>query len=177
MSRIGRIPLPIPSGVQCSVKDRLVTVQGPKGSLDIKCPMGFSVLVDGDFVRVERQDEGENMSALHGTLCRNIRNMLIGVSQGFEKNLELIGVGYKAELQSDTLKLSLGYSHDIFYPVPQGIAIALEKPTLLKITGADKQKVGQTAAEIIRYRRPEPYKGKGVRVVGQFLRMKEGKTK
>jgi large subunit ribosomal protein L6 len=115
---------------------------------------------------------------MYGTLCRNIANMIRGVSQGFEKKIELVGVGYKADLQNQTtLKLSLGYSHDIMYTIPEGITIQMDKPTAFKILGTSKQKVGQTASEIIRYRPPEPYKGKGVRIPGQFLRMKEGKSK
>lgn len=179
MSRIGRIPLKIPEGTQLQVQDHAIFVTGPKGSLKTSFSKDFLVDVGNGEVRISAKEDAscKNISAMHGTLCRNVANMLTGVSQGFEKKLELVGVGYKADLQGSKLKLALGYSHDIFYAIPDGITIVMEKPTLFKILGADKQKVGQTAAEIIRYRPPEPYKGKGVRVPGQFLRMKEGKSK
>ena len=184
MSRIGRISLKIPANVVFEVGQKEITAIGSKGTLKNTLPNGFDVIVDGDSVNVLVKGGGKTSqlskktSALYGTLCRNISNMLQGVAQGFEKKLELVGVGYKADLQNNSiLKLSLGYSHDILYSIPEGITIQMEKPTAFKILGANKQKVGQTASEIIRYRPPEPYKGKGVRVPGQFLRMKEGKSK
>jgi large subunit ribosomal protein L6 len=184
MSRIGRISLKIPSGVEFQVGPKEVVAKGSKGTLKNPLPTGFHILVEGETLKVQvknsikSSDLDKKTSSLYGTLCRNISNMIQGVSQGFEKKIELVGVGYKADLQSNSiLKLSLGYSHDILYAIPEGITIVMEKPTAFKILGANKQKVGQTAAEIIRYRPPEPYKGKGVRIPGQFLRMKEGKSK
>jgi len=184
MSRIGRIALNIPSGVVFEVGQKEITASGSKGILKNVLPNGFEVVVDGNSIKVtvigslKTSDLDKKTSSSLGTLCRNIANMLKGVAQGFEKKLELVGVGYKADLQSSSvLKLSLGFSHDILYQIPDGITIQMEKPTAFKILGANKQKVGQTASEIIRYRPPEPYKGKGVRVPGQFLRMKEGKSK
>jgi large subunit ribosomal protein L6 len=184
MSRIGRISLKIPAGVVFEVGQKEVIATGSKGVLKNTLPNGFNVVVDGASINVVVQgavktsELDKKTSSLYGTLCRNISNMLYGVAQGFEKKLELVGVGYKADLQNNSvLKLSLGYSHDILYQIPEGITIQMEKPTAFKILGANKQKVGQTASEIIRYRPPEPYKGKGVRVPGQFLRMKEGKSK
>jgi len=184
MSRIGRISLKIPLGVEFQVGTKEVVARGVKGALKNPIPTGFDILVDGETIKVnvknslKSSDLDKKTSSLYGTFCRNISNMIQGVSKGFEKKIELVGVGYKADLQSTSiLKLSLGYSHDIFYDIPEGITIQMEKPTAFKILGASKQKVGQTAAEIIRYRPPEPYKGKGVRIPGQFLRMKEGKSK
>ena len=178
MSRIALVPFTIAHGVEISFQGGGVRVQGSKGELFLTLPPGFEVKVENGHGRVLQISPSEGGSALHGTLCRIMQNMIRGVSVGFEKRLELVGVGYKAELQGGgVLKLSLGYSHDILYKIPDGITIGLEKPTLFKILGIDKQKVGQVAAEIIRFRPPEPYKGKGVRIPGQFLRMKEGKTK
>jgi len=184
MSRIGRISLKIPSGVELQIGTKEVVARGVKGTLKNPLPTGFDILVEGETLKVQVKNAlktselDKKTSSIYGTLCRNISNMIQGVSQGFEKKIELVGVGYKADLQSNAiLKLSLGYSHDILYAIPEGITIQMEKPTAFKILGASKQKVGQTASEIIRYRPPEPYKGKGVRIPGQFLRMKEGKSK
>lgn len=181
MSRIILVPLKIPSGVECHIHDQRVFAKGTKGSLEVILPEFFKLSLEDNIIKFPFKEgkEPKNSSALQGTWYRCLANVLKGVSEGFEKTLELVGVGYKAELQKGglVLKLSLGYSHDIFYSLPEGITIVLEKPTLFKIKGVDKQKVGQTAAEIIRFRSPEPYKGKGVRVPGQFFRMKEGKTK
>jgi len=184
MSRIGRISLNIPSGVVLDINQKEIVASGAKGILKSAVPSGFDILVDEKTIKIvvkgslKSSNLDKKTSSLYGTLCRNISNMIQGVDRGFEKKLELVGVGYKADLQNNSiLKLSLGYSHDILYQIPDGIIIQMEKPTAFKIIGASKQKVGQTASEIIRYRPPEPYKGKGVRVPGQFLRMKEGKSK
>jgi large subunit ribosomal protein L6 len=184
MSRIGRISLDLPSGVAFEVVQKELTAIGVKGTLKTPLPNGFSVVVQDGQIKVsvigcvKVGDLNKKTSSMYGTLCRNIANMIRGVSLGFEKKIELVGVGYKADLQNNAvLKLSLGYSHDIMYSIPEGITIQMEKPTAFKILGSNKQKVGQTASEIIRYRPPEPYKGKGVRIPGQFLRMKEGKSK
>jgi large subunit ribosomal protein L6 len=159
-------------------------VRGPKGTLSLACPAGFEVVIESKSVNVmpvgavKLSGLDKQCSAMYGTLCRNLSNMIVGVSKGFDKKLELVGVGYKADLvNSRVLKLSLGYSHDIMYSIPETISVVMEKPTLFSLTGACKQKVGQAASEIIRFRPPEPYKGKGVRVPGQYLRMKEGKSK
>ncbi len=181
MSRLGRIPIKIPSKVECSLKDGCIVIKGEKGILGCPIPDGFEVNITSESLKVDfiKSPVLDNKSSsLYGTLCRTLSNMILGVSTGFEKKLELVGVGYKADLQQGKiLKLSLGYSHDILYSLPEGISIVMEKPTLFKILGICKQKVGQVAAEIIRFRPPEPYKGKGVRIPGQFLRMKEGKAK
>jgi len=184
MSRIGRKTIAIPSGVTVKVSSTDIAVCGSKGDLSLSLPSGFDVAIEDQKIKVSvvGQVKVSNLdkerSSMYGTLCRNVDNMLIGVSKGFEKKLELVGVGYKADLtNSKVLKLSLGYSHDIMFPIPEGIAISVEKATLLTVSGISKQKVGQTASEIIRFRPPEPYKGKGVRVPGKYLRMKEGKSK
>jgi large subunit ribosomal protein L6 len=181
MSRIGSMPISIPSGVECVIQDGKVRVRGPKGSLEMSVFRDFEVAVQGQEIHVKPKNDVHpletQISAFYGTLSRLIRNMVIGVSAGFEEKLELVGVGYKAELQGKVLKLALGYSHDILYPIPEGIIISVEKPTLFTISGADKQLVGQTRAEIQRFRKPEPYKGKGVRRPGQFILMKEGKAR
>jgi len=179
MSRIGRMSITIPSGVDFRVEKEKVVAKGGKGSSEVAVPSGFQVVIDQGNVTVLAQEvsrkAARKQSMMHGTLCRLIRNMIHGISQGFEKDLQLVGVGYRAELQGQSLKLALGYSHDVMYPIPQGISIGVEKQTLIKVSGIDKQRVGQVAAELVRFRPPEPYKGKGVRIVGQFLRMKEGK--
>lgn len=186
MSRIGRKTLTVPSGVTIELKDNHIWVCGSKGNLSLPCPSGFEVAIDPKSSSVNIMPVGaeklsnldKKCSSLYGTLCRNLSNMIVGVSKGFEKKLELVGVGYKADLVNNrTLKLSLGYSHDIMYSIPETISVAMEKPTLFTLSGACKQKVGQAASEIIRFRPPEPYKGKGVRIPGQYLRMKEGKSK
>jgi large subunit ribosomal protein L6 len=184
MSRIGLLPILLPSGTDCSFGEDLVSIKGPKGSLEFSIFPGFFLEKEENVLRVHVKNPEKpypiKVSMLYGTLCRTIANMVIGVSVGFEKTLELVGVGYKADLQAGKdgakiLKLSLGYSHDILYPVPSDITIVMEKATLFKIQGINKQRVGQITAEIIRFRPPEPYKGKGIRIPGQYLRIKEGK--
>jgi large subunit ribosomal protein L6 len=179
MSRIGRMSISIPSGVDFRIEKEKVSAKSNKGSCEVSVPSGFQVAVEEGSVKVIAHElsrkASRKQSMMHGTLCRLIRNMIHGLSQGFEKDLQLVGVGYRAELQGKSLKLALGYSHDIFYPIPEGISMVVEKQTLIKVSGIDKHLVGQVASEVVRFRPPEPYKGKGVRIVGQFLRMKEGK--
>lgn len=177
MSRLGRMAIAIPQGVELNLEDALcLSAKGPKGRLDLKIPSGFKVEKAED--RIWIRDEGKvKHSKMHGTVCRNATNIIKGVSQGFEKKLDLVGVGYKAENSGQEIKFDLGYSHPILFNYPQDIQITIVKGTHLIITGADKQKVGQVVAEIESLRKPEPYKGKGVRIVGKFLRMKEGKSK
>lgn len=182
MSRIGRAPINIPSEVNCSLEEGVIMVHGSLGTMNVIIPKGFNVDIAERVISVSLKNPAKpmakKMSMLYGTLCRTVINVILGVSRGFERKLELIGVGYRAEVQGGKiLKLNLGYSHDVLYPIPQGITIVSEKPTLLKITGIDKQRVGQTAAEIIKFRPPEPYKGKGIHVPGAYIRRKEGKKK
>lgn len=180
MSRIGRMSIKIPNGVECRLEGDKLKIKGQKGIKEAFIPANFKVEMEDKSFKISPKHPDKELtkkeSMLHGTTCRLVANMMKGVSEGFEKDLQLVGVGYRAEIQgSKTLKLSLGYSHDIFYPIPDDITIIVDKQTLLKVQGIDKQRVGQIASEIIRFRPPEPYKGKGVRVVGQYLRMKEGK--
>ena len=186
MSRISRTPVVFPEGVKHSLQEgKMLTVEGAKGKLDLTIHDALRLEVDGQniFVRtkksVKQSEIPKDLSMLCGTYKRLIQNMVTGVSEGFSKTLELVGVGYRAEYQPQNarLKLSLGFSHDIFYPIPQGIEVAVEKATTVKISGIDKQQVGQIAAEIRKFRPPEPYKGKGVRLAGEFVRRKEGKAK
>ena len=184
MSRIGRNVLKVPEGVNASLSDTgLFQARGGKGDLFVVVPKDFEVILNGGEVRVQVKEGSKNLSkktsSMYGTLVRQIGIILKGVSDGFEKTLILVGVGYKADLieSGRVLKLSLGYSHDIFHALPEGVKVSIEKPTLFKIFGADKQKVGQTAATIMRYRPPEPYKGKGIQAPGQYIHRKEGKSK
>ncbi len=178
MSRKGKLPVSAPAGVTISVKADAVTVKGPKGELVLPITEDVIVKVDGQVVNVTPRDPADRRSkAMWGTTRANINNMVTGVTTGFEKNLELLGVGYRAALKGKDLELSLGYSHPVIYKAPPGITFASAKPTEIKISGADRQAVGQVAAEIRQFRPPEPYKGKGVRKVGEFVRRKEGKKK
>lgn len=180
MSRIGRVPLKIPEGVVCALEGRVLSVKGRGQSLSFSIARELDAFIDSNLVSIKVREDvmaSPFVSKIHGTTCRIVANMIKGIADGFEKKIELIGVGYKADLQGKTLKLSLGYSHDIFYALPEGISIVMEKPTVFSIKGFDKQKVGQVAAELKSYRPPEPYKGKGVRIVGEFIRRKEGKSK
>jgi large subunit ribosomal protein L6 len=177
MSRVGKNPVAVPSGVTVAVDGRLVTAKGKLGEL--KLNLGDQVtakLQDGKLVCAPVNDS-KKARMQWGTTRNLVRNMVQGVSQGFKRNLEINGVGYRAAVQGKTLQLQLGYSHDINYPIPEGIQIKCEKPTAISITGFDKQKVGQVAAEIRSYRGPEPYKGKGIKYEGETILRKEGKKK
>ncbi len=178
MSRVGKKNIETPKGVDIKVADGQVTVKGPKGELKLILTDEVSVKVENGEVTITPRNADERRSkAMWGTTRANIQNMVTGVTTGFEKSLELVGVGYRAALKGKDLELSLGYSHPVVYKAPAGITFASAKPTEIKIFGADKQAVGQVAAEIRGYRPPEPYKGKGVRKVGEYVRRKEGKKK
>jgi large subunit ribosomal protein L6 len=177
MSRIGKKPVAIPGGVTATVNGQEVMVKGPKGEL-------MHVLVDSVMAKLDKgelevtpREDTKEARAMWGMSRTLIANLVAGVTEGFTKKLEITGVGYRAALQGANLQLQLGYSHDIAYPIPQGIQIQVPKPTEIIITGIDKQKVGQVAAEIRRYRPPEPYKGKGIKYAGEFILRKEGKKK
>lgn len=174
MSRIGRKPIPIPSGVQVRLGAGQVEVQGPRGRLVVPVPAGIRFEQhDGTLVAL-RQDEGDK--ARHGLARALVANAVLGVTQGFRKELEIVGVGYRAELKGRTLILYLGYSHPIEFPIPEGIDIAVERQTHLVVSGADKALVGQVAANLRRLRPPDPYKQKGVQIVGEVLKKKPGKA-
>ncbi|MBX6368694.1 MAG: 50S ribosomal protein L6 [Rhodospirillales bacterium] len=177
MSRIGKYPVAIPQGVTVQVAGRTVTVKGKLGELKLEtAPEVETVVEDGKFW-VRPKQETKRARALWGTTRAHVANMVNGVSKGFQKNLEINGVGYRAAVQGKNLTLQLGFSHDVVYPIPADVKIACEKPTSIQITGADKQRVGQVAAEIRAFRRPEPYKGKGIKYETETIRRKEGKKK
>jgi large subunit ribosomal protein L6 len=178
MSRKGKLPVTTPAGVTVSVSGGSIAVKGPKGELKMALTDDVAVKVEGQEVKVTPRDATDRKSkAMWGTTRANIQNMVTGVTTGFESNLELQGVGYRAALKGKDLELSLGYSHPIVYKAPAGITFASAKPTEIKVSGADRQTVGQVTAELRSYRPPEPYKGKGVRRAGEFVRRKEGKKK
>jgi len=177
MSRIGKKPVPVPGGITASVNGQTVTMKGPKGELTFVAHDLVVVSKDDDGVSVQPRDESKQARALWGLSRTMVSNLVTGVSKGFERKLEITGVGYKAAVQGKALNLALGYSHDVNYPIPDGISIACPKPTEILISGIDRQRVGQVAAEIREFRPPEPYKGKGVRYAGEFIVRKEGKKK
>ena len=177
MSRIGKKPVAVPSGVNASVDGQLVKVKGSKGELSFLVPESVAVSHADGAISVSPRDETKRARAMWGMSRSQVANLIKGVTVGYEKKLEINGVGYKAAIAGPVLKLNLGFSHDVDYPVPQGIQITTPKPTEIVVTGIDKQKVGQTAAEIREFRGPEPYKGKGVKYAGEFIFRKEGKKK
>jgi large subunit ribosomal protein L6 len=177
MSRIGKKPVPLPKGVTASVEGQTVKVKGPKGELSVKLVPQVSATVGEDGITVT-PDKNQDKSAQMWGLSRSlVNNLVTGVTTGFSQKLEIQGVGYRAAVQGKILNLQLGFSHDVPYAIPEGITIVTEKPTMIMITGIDRQKVGQVAAEIRSWRPPEPYKGKGVRYEGEYVRRKEGKKK
>jgi len=176
MSRIGRLPVAIPAKVKVEVKGRKVSMEGPKGRLDFDLPNRTTAVVEGSQVKVSRDGEDAAAKALHGLARAILNNMARGVSEGFVKKLEIQGVGFKAAVQGKSVNLSLGYSHPINYPIPDQIKVTVEENTKLTIEGPSKEVVGRVAAEIRAYYPPEPYKGKGVRYVGEKVVRKEGKT-
>jgi large subunit ribosomal protein L6 len=177
MSRIGKKPIEVPSGVEVNINGRDVSVKGPKGQMSLTLVEEVTAAMADDGVTVEPKDQDPRSRGMWGMSRTLIANMVQGVSEGFRKDLEIQGVGYRAEVQGKNLKLALGFSHDVLYPIPEGIEIKCEKPTSVAVMGRDKQQVGQVAAEIRGFRPPEPYKGKGVRYAGEFIFRKEGKKK
>ena len=177
MSRIGKLPVVVPDKVKVSVSDTgLVVIEGPKGSLRLDLPEGVSVNRDGANLAVIRQSDQRRHRANHGTSRALLSNMMTGVTKGFTKQLEIRGVGYRAAVKGQFLDLQLGYSHPVQHPIPSGLEVKVEENTKITINGIDKQVVGQFAAEVRSYRRPEPYKGKGVRYVDEYVRKKAGKS-
>jgi large subunit ribosomal protein L6 len=177
MSRVGKKPVVVPAGVTAKVEGQDIAVKGAKGELKFTAPKEVSVKMDNGAVNVTPLGEDKRSRAMWGMTRAQVQNLVTGVTKGFEKKLEINGVGYKAALAGKNLQLSLGYSHDVIYPVPAGITIVTPKPTEITISGIDKQQVGQVAAEIREFRGPEPYKGKGVKYAGEFIFRKEGKKK
>jgi large subunit ribosomal protein L6 len=177
MSRVGKKPVPVPAGVTAKVDGQTVSVKGAKGELSFTVPETVRVSFDAGEIKVDPINDTKQAQAMWGMSRAMVANCVTGVTKGFERKLEITGVGYKAAVQGKKLQLSLGYSHDIDFPIPTGISIVATKPTELVITGIDKREVGQVAAEIRSFRPPEPYKGKGVKYAGEFIFRKEGKKK
>jgi len=177
MSRVGKYPVALPQGVTAEVKNQTVAVKGKLGTLTLAIPSEVEVKVDAGRVAVSRRHETERARVLWGTTRNNINNMVKGVTDGFKKVLEIEGVGFKAAMQGKELVLQIGFSHEVRFTPPAGITIKADKPTLLSIMGFDKQQVGQVAAEIRSMKKPEPYKGKGIKYAGERIRRKEGKKK
>lgn len=177
MSRIGKNPVPLPNGVTCTLSGQDLTAKGPLGTLGISVSSDVTFEIKDNEILISPVNQGKRSRMMWGTTQRLVTNLVEGVSKGFTKRLEINGVGYRASVQGNNLVLQLGFSHDINFPIPVGITIKCEKPTLVVITGFDKQKVGQVASEIRGYRPPEPYKGKGVKYEGERILRKEGKKK
>jgi large subunit ribosomal protein L6 len=177
MSRVGKRPVSVPSGVTANVQGQTISVKGPKGTLSLVAGDGVTVAMDKGAIKVDPKDDSKEARALWGTVRANLNNIMTGVTKGFERKLEITGVGYRAAVQGKNLQLALGYSHDVLYAIPEGIAVVTPKPTEIVVSGIDKKKVGQVAAEIRAYRPPEPYKGKGVKYSDEFIFRKEGKKK
>jgi len=177
MSRIGKHPIPIPSGVEVQLSGQTLTTKGRLGSLSLVVSNEVTASITEGAVAIVPKSDTKQSRAMWGTTRALVSNMVTGVSTGFSRNLEIVGVGYRAAVQGNTLNLQLGYSHDIPFPIPADVRIACERPTVVSVSGADRQRVGQVAAEIRSYRPPEPYKGKGIRYANETVRRKEGKKK
>jgi large subunit ribosomal protein L6 len=176
MSRIGRLPVPVPSGVDVAIDGQAVTVRGPKGTLALNVAEPIAVVQEDSVIRVTRPSDEGKVRALHGLSRTLIANMVTGVTQGFSKTLEIVGVGYRVQAKGKDLEFSLGYSHPVLVTPPEGITFRVEAPTRFVVEGIDKQLVGETAARIRKLRKPDPYKAKGVRYQGEVIRRKVGKA-
>jgi large subunit ribosomal protein L6 len=177
MSRIGKRPVPLPSGVSATTEGQILSVKGPKGTLQLQMRDEIRYDISDDGISVQPANESKAARAFWGMQRTLVQNLVTGVTEGFTKVLEITGVGYRAAAQGKNLRLQLGYSHDVNYALPEGIDVKTPDPNTVEITGIDKQKVGQVAAEIRRWRKPEPYKGKGIKYRGEFIFRKEGKKK
>ncbi|MFO7292697.1 MAG: 50S ribosomal protein L6 [Actinomycetes bacterium] len=176
MSRIGNAPITVPSGVEITIDGPEVTVKGPKGELSRRFPERVTVSVEDGVAKVTRIDDSRESKALHGLSRALLANMVTGVSEGYRKDLEIQGVGYRAQLKGRDLELQVGFSHPVTVPAPEGITFEVPEPTKISVVGIDKELVGQTAAVVRKVRPPEPYKGKGIRYVGEYVRRKAGKA-
>ena len=177
MSRIGKKPVSVPAGVTASIDGRIMSVKGPKGTLTLQMRDEISYVLEDDGISVNPANDTKRARAFWGMQRTLVQNLVTGVTEGFNKRLEITGVGYRANAQGRKLKLQLGYSHDVDMDVPEGVEVKTPDQTTVEISGADKQKVGQFAAEIRRWRKPEPYKGKGIKYAGEIIFRKEGKKK
>ena len=175
MSRIGKKPVVIPAGVKVQVEDALVRAEGPRGKLAQPVPPGLTATVDDGHLVITRSGEDRKMRALHGLIRSLVANMVSGVKDGFERKLEIVGIGYRAQLVGRNLQLALGYSHPVIFPLPEGVTAEVDRQTLITLRGPDKAILGQTAARLRSLRRPDPYKGKGIRYAGEVVRRKVGK--
>jgi large subunit ribosomal protein L6 len=176
MSRIGKLPIPVPSGVEVSISGRDVTVKGPKGTLSHRVVEPITISQDDGAIVVRRPDDESESKARHGLTRSLVANMVIGVTEGYSKTLEIVGTGYRVQARGSDLEFALGFSHPVTVKPPEGISFAVEAPTRFVVSGIDKQRVGEVAANIRKIRKPEPYKGKGVRYAGEVVRRKAGKA-
>jgi large subunit ribosomal protein L6 len=176
MSRVGKQPVPLPEGVKVTIGEKTVVCEGPKGKLEAPMFPGIAVEMDNGQLIVKRESDEGNLPAFHGLVRSLISNAVIGVSSGFEKNLEIVGVGYRGKVDKNRMELNLGYSKPVIYEIPEDIEIVMEKPTLIKVKGIDKQRVGQEAHKIRSFRKPDAYKLKGIRYLGERLHKKERKA-
>ena len=176
MSRIGRLPISVPAGVEVKVADNLVSVKGPKGTLEHTVASPIAVALEENTITVSRPNDERNSRSLHGLTRTLIDNLIIGVTKGYEKKLEIVGTGYRVVAKGANLEFALGFSHPVVIEAPEGITLAVESPTKLSVSGIDKQQVGEVAANIRKLRKPDPYKGKGVRYAGEIIRRKVGKA-
>ncbi|MFD6177704.1 MULTISPECIES: 50S ribosomal protein L6 [unclassified Isoptericola] len=176
MSRIGKLPVPVPAGVDVTISGALVTVKGPKGTLEHTVPTPITVAQDAGTLVVSRPDDERKSRALHGLTRTLLANIVTGVTEGYEKKLEIVGTGYRVAAKGQSLEFALGFSHPVTVTAPEGITFSVESPTKFSVAGIDKQQVGEVAANIRKIRKPEPYKGKGVRYAGEVVRRKVGKA-
>ena len=176
MSRVGREPVPIPDGIKLDIKDSLIKASGKLGEMQHELPHGISAAVNDGKINVSRSDESRQQRALHGLSRTLVANMLTGISQGFKRELEIVGVGYRCELKGRALQLAVGFSHKVIFVPPDGITFSVTSPTIFNFNGIDKQVVGDIAAKIRAVRPPEPYEGKGIKYVGEYIRRKAGKS-
>ena len=176
MSRIGKLPISVPKGVSIAIDGNTVRVKGPKGELSRVFAAGITIGQEGETLNVTRASDEENHKSLHGLSRSLLANMVEGVTKGFERKLEIVGVGFRAEVKGKSLVLNIGYSHPVEYAIPQGVTIAVDKAGVVTLSGIDKKQVGQAAADLRAFRKPDAYKGKGVRHQGEYIRLKAGKS-
>ena len=175
MSRIGRKPIPVPQGVKIQIDGKIVRAEGPKGKLAQPIPPALSAKVENNVLTIRRESDERNIRALHGLTRSLVVNMVTGVKDGFERKLEIVGIGYRAQMQGKSIQLALGYSHPVIFPLPDGITAEIDKQTAITLRGADKGLLGETAAKLRTLRKPDPYKGKGIKYADEVIRRKVGK--
>lgn len=176
MSRIGKKPIPIPSGVKINVTNGTVSADGPKGKLSQPVPAGLSAVVEANVLTIARENDERRLRALHGLTRALVANMVTGVKDGFERKLDIVGIGYRAQMQGKAIQLALGYSHPVIFPLPEGITAEIERQVAITLRGADKALLGETAAKLRSLRKPDPYKGKGIKYSDEVIRRKVGKA-